>query len=636
MMDLGAILDDLPVAVWVGKVPDGAVVYTNRAFERILGVPVSASRLGDAPRTYAVFGRDGRPYPFERLPFARVLATGEPVMVDDMVARRQDGAINMRCFGAPVHDAAGALTHVIVAFLDITQEVAAQVERNRVEAHLRFACDHAPIAIWTTDADSVVTMSEGAGLTALGVKSGQLVGQKVLDIFGAHPTIPGYIRRGLAGESFWYTAQAGEAVYHTWLTPLRGAAGEIVGLTGLSHDISELHRLQQTTIRNDRVMALGTLAASVAHEINNPLAYVLAQAEGVDAEVDVLEGLLAKMQGPEVPAARAALERMRERLAPVRSGTARIASITRDLRTFSRPDDSSLCPVDLRSVVLSVLKLVGKEVEARARLVLDLQPTRPVMGNEARLVQVVLNLVVNAIQALPVDSTGTNELHLRTRDDGAQVLLDVADSGPGVPAADRDRIFEPFFSTKEIGKGTGLGLFVCRNIVQGLAGNVEVLDRPAGGALFRVTLPASQAGPAVRAEPSRAAKVVMAAGRHVVLIEDDAMVARALSLQLRAAGYRVTAMANGKEGLELLRSQSDVDLVFCDLMMTGMTGMDLAEALAVEAPDAAAKMVFMTGGAFLPRAREFVARHLDRTVDKPFDIVAEAQRRLAQPPVAHR
>ena len=342
------------------------------------------------------------------------------------------------------------------------------------------------------------------------------------------------------------------------------------------------------------------------------------------------------MHGPEVPAARAALERLRERLAPVRSGTARIASITRDLRTFSRPDDSSLCPVDLRGVVLSVLKLVGKEVEARARLVLDLQPTRPVMGNEARLVQVVLNLVVNAIQALPVDSTGTNELHLRTRDDGAQVLLDVADSGPGVPAADRDRIFEPFFSTKEIGKGTGLGLFVCRNIVQGLAGDVEVLDRPAGGALFRVTLPAAPAGPAARAEPSRAAKVVMAAGRHVVLIEDDAMVARALTLQLRAAGYRVTAMANGKEGLELLRSRSDVDLVFCDLMMTGMTGMDLAEALAVEAPEVAAKMVFMTGGAFLPRAREFVARHLDRTVDKPFDIVAETQRRLGRPPVAHR
>jgi PAS domain S-box-containing protein len=628
MMDLASILDDLPVAVWVGKVPDGATVYTNRAFERILGAPVASSRFGDAPQTYGLFGRDGRPYPFESLPFARVLATGQPVTVDDLVARRPEGDINVRFFGSPVFGEGGAVSHVIVAFLDITREVAAQRERNRVEAHLRFACDHAPIAIWTTDADSVVTMSEGAGLAALGVKSGQLVGQKVLDIFGAHPTIPGYIRRGLAGESFWYTAQSGEAVYHTWLTPLRGAGGEIVGLTGLSHDISELHRLQQTTVRNDRVMALGTLAASVAHEINNPLAYVLAQAEAMDAEVGVLEGLLAKMEGPEVPAAQAALARLKEGLAPVRSGTARIAGITRDLRTFSRPEDISLSPVDLRGVVLSVLKLVGKEVEARARLVLDLQQTRPVMGNEARLVQVVLNLVVNALQALPADSTGTNEVSLRTRDEGGRVLLDVADSGPGVPAADRDRIFEPFFSTKEIGKGTGLGLFVCRNIVQGLAGDVEVLDRPAGGALFRVTLPAAPSGPAARAEPSPAAKAVMAAGRHIVLIEDDAMVARALTLQLRAAGYRVTALADGKQGLELLRTQPDVDLVFCDLMMTGMTGMDVAEALAAEAPEAAAKMVFMTGGAFLPRAREFVARHLDRTVDKPFDIVRETQRRL--------
>jgi len=628
MMDLASILDDLPVAVWVGKVPDGATVYTNRAFERILGTLVASSRSGDAPQTYGLFGRDGRPYPFENLPFVRVLSSGGPVMVDDLVARRPEGNINVRFFGSPVFGEGGAVSHVIVACLDITREVAAQVDRNRVEAHLRFACDHAPIAIWTTDADGVITMSEGAGLAALGVKSGQLVGQKVLDIYRDHPTIPDHIRRALAGDSFWYTVAVGEAVYHTWLTPLRGAAGEIVGLTGLSHDISELHRLQQKTIRNDRVMALGTLAASVAHEINNPLAYVLAQAEAMDAEVGALEGLLAKMQGPELPAAQAALGRLKEGLAPVRSGTARIASITRDLRTFSRPEDISLCPVDLRGVVLSVLKLVGKEVEARARLILDLQQTRPVMGNEARLVQVVLNLVVNALQALPADSTGTNEVTLRTRDEGGRVLLDVADSGPGVPAADRDRIFEPFFSTKEIGKGTGLGLFVCRNILQGLAGEVEVLDRPAGGALFRVTLPAAPIGPAARAEPSPAAKAVMAAGRHIVLIEDDAMVARALTLQLRAAGYRVTALADGKQGLELLRARPDVDLVFCDLMMTGMTGMDVAEALALEAPEAAAKMVFMTGGAFLPRAREFVARHLDRTVDKPFDIVRETQRRL--------
>ena len=108
------------------------------------------------------------------------------------------------------------------------------------------------------------------------------------------------------------------------------------------------------------------------------------------------------------------------------------------------------------------------------------------------------------------------------------------------------------------------------------------------------------------------------------------MVGRALSLQLRAAGYRVTVIPDGGTARDTLRSLDDVDLIYCDLMMTGMTGMDLGQALAVEAPDVSRKMVFMTGGAFSPRAREFVAQHADRTVDKPFDIVAETLRRLGR------
>jgi CheY-like chemotaxis protein len=108
------------------------------------------------------------------------------------------------------------------------------------------------------------------------------------------------------------------------------------------------------------------------------------------------------------------------------------------------------------------------------------------------------------------------------------------------------------------------------------------------------------------------------------------MVGRALSLQLRTAGYRVTVIPDGQTARDTLRSFDDVDLIYCDLMMTGMTGMDLAQALAVEAPDVSSKMVFMTGGAFSPRARDFVAQHADHTVDKPFDIVAETLRRLAR------
>jgi PAS domain S-box-containing protein len=628
MIDRPWILDDLPVGVWVGTVPDGRAVYANRTFERILGTKVVPDRrIEEAAPTYNLVDREGRRYPFEKLPFARVVASGSPVVVDDLVLRRHDGDVNVRAFGTPVRASDGALTHVIVAFIDITKEVAAEAERRMVEDRLRLVCGHAPIIIWMTDMQGKITLSEGAGLASMGVESGAHEGQNLLELYKAHPTIPGYIRRAMAGESFWYTVEVGEAVYETWVAPLREPSGEQVGVVALSNDVTQLRKLQRVAIQNDRVIALGTLAASVAHEINNPLTYVLSEGDAVDRELALVERQLA--EGGTVSEARAALARVREHLGQVRSGTARIAGITRDLRTFSRPDERSLSPVDLRAVVESVLKLVAKEVEARARLVLDLAATAPVVGNEARLIQVVLNLIVNAYQAVPAHSPAANEVKVAARTEGDRVVVEVSDSGPGVPPGDRERIFEPFFSTKEIGVGTGLGLFVCRNIVRGFSGEVEVSDGPAGGALFRVVLPAAKSAAASPAKPAPAAKPA-ANGGHVVLIEDDGMVARAFTLQLRQAGYQVTAFGDGRSGMDGLLALADdaFDLVFCDLMMTGMTGMDLAEQLFDRAPTKAAKLVLMTGGAFSARAREFVARYQDRTVDKPFDIVGETRRRL--------
>jgi signal transduction histidine kinase/CheY-like chemotaxis protein len=628
MMDRPWILDDLPVGVWVGRVPDGTPAYTNRMFERIMGMPAADVPAGDAAHTYGLVDREGRPYPAEKLPFARVVAARGSVIVDDVVLHRSGGDINIRAFGSPVFEPDGTMSHVIVAFIDITKEVAAEADRRTMEERLLFACNHAPIVIWMTDTQGTVTLSEGAGLASLGVKSGDLVGKNLLELYAAHPTIPGYIRRGLAGESLWYTVEVGEAVYETWVAPLRDSTGKMIAMAALSNDVSQLRKLQRTAIQNDRVMAMGTLAASVAHEINNPLTYVLSHGDALADELDVLDRLLGG-DSPNLADVRAAVGRLREGLAPIRTGTNRIAAITRDLRSFSRPDERSLAPVNLRAVVESVLKLVAKEVEARARLVLDLQDTAPVIGNEARLIQVVLNLIVNAYQALPPDSPGYHQVAVSARNDGARVVVEVSDSGPGVPVADRERIFEPFFSTKEIGIGTGLGLFVCRNIVRGFSGEVEVGDRPGGGALFRVALPAVSATALPAAAAASAAPVAKATGAHVILIEDDRLVARAFSLQLGQAGYRVSTYGDGQSGMRALLETNDFDLVFCDLMMTGVTGMDLAEQLAKQAPEKAEKLVLMTGGAFSSRARDFVARHRDRTIDKPFDIVAETQKRLA-------
>jgi signal transduction histidine kinase/CheY-like chemotaxis protein len=468
-------------------------------------------------------------------------------------------------------------------------------------------------------------------LASLGRMSNEMVGKNLFDLYKDHPTIPDSLRRGLAGESFWYTTQVGDATYDTWLTPIRDPFGRIVGVTGLSNDVSELRRLQASTIQNDRVIALGTLAASVAHEINNPLTYMLGHLVFLKESVDRLEDLARGAVEPIRSELREAVGDMRESLDPVCAGTERIAGITRELRTFSRPAaDTSV--VDVQAAVTSVLKLVGKELESRASIELDLQKTRPVRGDMARLVQVILNLVVNAMHALPVDR-GPNHIWVSTGDEGDTVVIEVSDNGPGIAPEDRDRIFEAFQTGKEPTTGSGLGLFVCRNIVTAWSGTVTVGDRPGGGARFQVRLPA--ATPDDRTVPLRPARKT-ARGRvrtrgHIMIVDDEPPVADVLRVQLEAAGYRVTLMADATRALERLESEHDgVDLVYCDLMLKDMSGMDLADALARRAPSQLNRVVFMTGGAFTSRARDFRSLHAARCVDKPFDILAETARRLGR------
>ncbi|HLG58915.1 MAG TPA: ATP-binding protein [Vicinamibacterales bacterium] len=631
MLDLHWVLEALPVGVWVAQVPSGQVAYANPEFRKIMGMdPVAASSIRDAPATYGIFDLDGRPYPVDRLPFSRVVMTGGAVTVDDLVIHRADGRkVNVRAFAYPLSTNGGDLTHVLIAFIDITAEMTAEAERRQTESRLALAVNHAPIAIWAADATGVVTLSEGAGLASLGVKSGDLVGKNLFDLYKDHPSIPGFLRRALAGESFSNTVQVGEAVFETWMTPLTDAAGVVTGMAGLSNDVTALRKFQANAIQNDRVIALGTLAASVAHEINNPLTYILGHLDFLGESLNQLDWLTRQLVEPARREFRDLADVMRESLEPVRAGTERIASITRDLRTFSRPS-TGMALVDVQAAVASVLKLIGKELESRAEVEVDLRKTSPVRGDSARLVQVILNLVVNAMQALPDDRSRTNRVSVSAADEGDAVVIEVTDNGPGVPPEDRERIFEPFQTTKEVGDGSGLGLFVCRSIVNAWSGTVTVDDRPGGGARFRVVLPiardaAAPPAPAVLEPP----RVAAHARGHVMVVDDDPPVANVLRAQLEAAGYRVTLETEAARALERLTSASEgIDLVYCDLMMTGMSGMDFADALAARAPAHLDRVVFMTGGAFTSRAREFRNVRAARCVDKPFDVVTETACRL--------
>lgn len=633
MQDLRWILDKLPTGVWVARAPSGEVEYANDAFEDILGVrAVSESRIADAPATYGIHDRTGKPYPVSLLPFSRALATRAPVVVDDLVIHRPDQTrVNVRAFGVPIFDAQGGVSHVIVAFYDITREVQAELSRESVEARLALAVNHAPIAVWTADDRGVVTLSEGAGLASMGVASGQLVGQNLFDLYRDHPTIPAHIRRGLAGESFWYTVDVPGATYDTYLTPLRNAGGEVVGIAGLSNDVTELRRLQANAIQNDRVIAIGTLAASVAHEINNPLTYLLAHFRMTERDFEKLATVLETVPGAAGDAARELVQSLRSNLVPLRTAGDRIAGITRQLKTFTRSQGERRELVDLSSVVRSVLQLVGKDLDARARAELDLEEANTV-ADEARLVQVVMNLVVNAMHAVQGKRRSESEIVIRTRRRENLAILEVEDNGVGVPMGDRERVFEPFFTTKDIGEGTGLGLFVCRNIARDFDGDITVEDRPGGGARFRLRLPAR--GGARTASPTkdvaRANRETARPGR-ILIVDDEPLLEQALAATLRGAGHHVTSVGSGLQALDILLSSEPFDLVYCDLMMGGMTGMDVAHMLEERAPLRLERIVFMTGGAFTEEARAFLEKHRSQCIDKPFDILEQTRIRLRSP-----
>jgi signal transduction histidine kinase len=431
-----------------------------------------------------------------------------------------------------------------------------------------------------------------------------------------------------------YSLEVRQLALDVWLGPVRDAAGEIVGAIGVCTDVTESRRLQSRAIQEDRVHAMGTMAASVAHEINNPLTYVLASLDRARLELDAFSNALAAQADPSrdhslAADVRSRIERLRECLAPALEGTERIQQVTRQLSTFTRPNDEQRSPIELANVVHSVLKLVRKEIEARARFVEELGECPRVLANEARLVQVLVNLLMNAWQALPAPDPARHVIGVRIGTLDSRALIEVWDSGTGVPPELREQIFEPFVTTKKIGGGTGLGLFVCRNIIHALDGRISVHDAPNGGALFRVVLPAS--GQVTAAATLRAVEPGLAAeGRvaRILIIDDDTRVAAALVSRFDDRGVEVRAVHDGRQGLDIILSDDGIDLVYCDLMMKDFSGLDLHEALRRHAPERLHKIVFMTGGAFTAEAQAFVDRRHDVVVQKPFDIVADASQRV--------
>jgi two-component system, cell cycle sensor histidine kinase and response regulator CckA len=376
----------------------------------------------------------------------------------------------------------------------------------------------------------------------------------------------------------------------------------------MCRDVTERNEMQARLMLADRMASVGTLAAGVAHELNNPLAYVLSNVRLLREELD--------SSGDGVSPDRAF--DLQELVDEAVHGIERMRSIVRDLKTFSRMDDEHLEVVEVGSVVRACLNLCRNELRHRAIVDVELTPTPSVRINESRLAQMVLNLLINAAQALPEGTAELGRITVRTRAEGDLTVLEVEDTGHGIAAGATARIFDPFFTTKGPGEGTGLGLSICRNIATAAGGGIDVESVEGEGSRFRVWLPQDRGRRPERSISPRPPSGPPGAVSRLLVIDDEPLVARSLKRVLR--DHDVTLASTGEQAVDLLTSNgSHFDLVLCDLMMPGMTGMDVFGAVTDKMPELADRFVFMTGGAFTSGARDFLDHVANERIEKPFD-----------------
>jgi PAS domain S-box-containing protein len=598
-----AIFDALPDGVILHR-PEGGIVFVNAAFAAFVG---DANLVGRSVLDVV--------YPDEHDVVRRRIRTASQlgVSTEPRIFRfvRPDGStVDGDCRGMAYEIEGERLLLVVVR--DLTERQRAERALERSEALFRTLIEDLRIGVLVQGPSAEILVSNRAALELLGLDEAQLLGRTSFDpgwnvihedgspFPGPEHPVPIAIRTRRPVRDVLMGVHRPKRGDRVWLLvnaePQLDAEGNVVKVVCTLSDLTERRRLQEQSAASERLASMGRLAASVAHEMNNPLAYVIGHLETLSrAPLD------AELQ-----------RRAREAL----EGANRVRAIVNDLRGLSRGDDERRGPVDFVRVVESACNIAAPHVRHRSRLVRDFGPIPAVLGNESRLGQLVLNLLVNAADAIPEGRAAENEIRIVLRTDArGWLVLEVSDTGAGIPPNVIDRIFEPFFTTKPVGVGTGLGLAICHDVVRSVGGTITAESAAGKGATFRVTLP-----PCDHVDEKAAAPQSSAVARaRVLIIDDEPRVGRVLAELLRGE-HDVDIEVDARDALDRLLHGARYDVIFCDLMMPNVTGMDFQRELEARVPELAARTVFMTGGAFTPRARAFIEQIGGRTLEKPFRI----------------
>jgi PAS domain S-box-containing protein len=516
-----------------------------------------------------------------------------------------------------------------------------------LEAEKRQLVDNLPVIVARLDPRTGATLFvNGAVERVLGFTAVEVQGHPGLDALLADPieweaSAVARDRAARGRESSWqdrrYKHKDGRVLtLRESIYPVRDPSGTVRAIQVIAYDVSTEIESRKQLMQADRLASLGALAGGIAHEINNPVAFI-----GLAA------GQVAKMIEPEGGTTKPSeLERAKQLVQEMGEAASRIAHIVGELKLFTRiPEGAHVTPVDVNRMVQMAVTLTSAELRRGARLEINLGELPLVPGEYASLGQAFVNLLFNAAQAIHAKregDTGSNFVRVSTFVAGGAIVVRVSDTGVGIEPRLLPRIFDPFFKTKDAGDGAGLGLAITHNLVRRVGGDIRVASEPGQGSTFDVVLPldasSQESSDGANGPPSAGAtsyavasatndvaddaqrKAVTPPRGRVLIVDDEQALAKALARHL-ADRWDVDTVSTARDALAEL-SVHRYDVVACDLRMPDQSGPAIYEAVRRRSPRQASRFIFTTGGNFGTSDDEIHARAASTgrpILEKPFD-----------------
>jgi two-component system, cell cycle sensor histidine kinase and response regulator CckA len=612
------LMAHLKQVFWIKNQADTAVLYVSPAYETIWGR--SRPSLYDNSHTFldSVHAQDR-----ERVAAAMSGKQQTEGYEEEYRILRPDGAerwIWARTY--PVRDGQGEIKRYAGIAEDISEKKWAEKERSRLAAIIELVED----SVVNTTLDGIVIGWNRGAERKYGYQAEEVIGHSISVLIPPaqsqeYCAVMKKVRAGEMVPAFETVRLRKDGTpinLSIAIAPIEARDGNMVGISKIGHEISQVRQLEAQLIEAQKMEIIGQLTAGVAHDFNNILAVILGYAD-----------LLVQKLGPD--------HEVSKSLGSVRKAADRGAALTRQLLIFSRQETVQFAVIDLNDVLADMEGMLRQLIDDGITLTLTPSAeTVQVKADRGYMEQVLMNLVVNARDAMPgggklfvaTDSVTLEESYVSLHPGiavGDYVMLSVSDTGMGMSDRVKARLFEPLFTTKPKGKGTGLGLATCQTIVRKCGGHIDLYSELGKGTTFKIYLPRVESAKVATARPFPMPALPRGAEK-ILVVEDDPEVRQLVSKALRGQGYEVLTANNGEEGLRTVATQQGaaIRLVITDVIMPRMGGQKMAEMLQADSPGL--RILFTSG-----YTDDAIAHHglIDARIaflSKPYSIAALARK----------